>query len=90
MTDHVSTPVGRSSRPTLTVVDGISMLVGIVVGIGIFKTPQIVADNVGSETAFLAVWLLGGAITLVGALVYAELGSAHPNTGGKYRLLALQ
>ncbi|MFC5069795.1 APC family permease [Flaviflagellibacter deserti] len=87
MTDHASPSVDKSPRPILSVVDGISMLVGIVVGIGIFKTPQIVAANVGSEATFLAVWLLGGAITLVGALVYAELGSAHPNTGGEYHFL---
>ncbi len=71
----------------LTVVDGVAMLVGIVVGIGIFKTPSLVAANVGSEGAFIGLWLLGGLITIAGALCYAELGSMHPHAGGEYHFL---
>lgn len=67
--------------------DGIAMMVGIVVGIGIFKTPQLVALNVESETAYYLAWLAGGLITLIGALVYAELASAHPDAGGEYHFL---
>ena len=78
---------GSIPRASLTMLDGIAILVGMVVGIGIFRTPQIVAANVGSEWAYIAVWLAGGAITLVGALIYAELGSAYPNTGGEYHYL---
>lgn len=74
-------------RPTLSVLDGIAMTVGIVIGIGIFKTPSLVAANVGSEAAFIGAWILGGAITLVGALVYAELAAAYPSTGGEYHFL---
>ncbi len=74
-------------RASLSVVDGVAMLVGIVVGIGIFKTPQMVAANVDSDAAFVAVWLVGGVVTLVGALVYAELGAAFPSTGGEYTFL---
>ncbi|MEZ2409321.1 amino acid permease [Bosea sp. RCC_152_1] len=58
-------------------------MVGIVVGIGIFKTPALVAANVSSEFAFIAVWVAGGLITLIGALCYAELASAHPHAGGE-------
>jgi amino acid transporter len=68
--------------------DGILMMVGIIIGIGIFKAPQLVALNVGSEAAFIGVWVLGGVATLVGALVYAELAAAYPSTGGEYRFLA--
>lgn len=74
-------------RARLSVLDGVALLVGIVVGIGIFRTPQIVALNVTSEWAFIAVWLAGGAVTLIGAFVYAELGSAYPHTGGEYHYL---
>jgi basic amino acid/polyamine antiporter, APA family len=81
------TAVETRPRATLSVVDGVAILVGIVVGIGIFKTPQIVAANSGSELVFLGLWLLGGAITLIGALVYAELGAAYPNSGGEYHFL---
>ncbi len=74
-------------RASLSVVDGVGMMVGIVIGIGIFKTPAVVAANVGSEAALIAAWVLGGALTLIGALVYAELGAAYPSTGGEYRFL---
>lgn len=71
----------------LTVLDGVSIMVGIVVGIGIFKTPPIVAANVDSELAFIGVWLLGGLMTLIGALCYAELAAAYPSAGGEYNFL---
>lgn len=89
MASDVNSPTSKTaaSRATLSVTDGVAMLVGIVVGIGIFKTPQLVALNVESDTAFLLAWLAGGAITLIGALVYAELGSTYPNSGGEYHFL---
>jgi APA family basic amino acid/polyamine antiporter len=75
-------------RQTLSVWDGAAFLIGIVIGIGIFKTPSLVAANVGSEAAFIGAWVLGGAIMLLGALCYAELGSAHPDAGGEYHYLS--
>ena len=75
-------------RPTLTVFDAVAMIVGIVIGVGIFKAPAIVAGNVSGETAFIALWIVGGLISLVGALCYAELGSSHPNAGGEYYFLS--
>ena len=83
-------PRSKPAAPTasLSVLDGVAMLVGVVIGVGIFKTPSLVAANVGSEAAFIGVWLLGGVITLVGALCYAELGSAHPSAGGEYHYLS--
>jgi basic amino acid/polyamine antiporter, APA family len=74
-------------RASLTVLDGVAMMVGIVVGIGIFKTPPLVAGNVGSDAAFVAVWLFGGLVTLIGALCYAELAAAYPSAGGEYHFL---
>ena len=67
---------------------GVAFIVGIVIGIGIFSTPQIVAQNVASEHVFIALWIVGGLITLMGALVYAELGSAYPSGGGEYHFLS--
>ncbi|MGH8642861.1 MAG: APC family permease [Burkholderiales bacterium] len=75
-------------RPTLSVFDAVAMIVGIVIGVGIFKAPAIVAGNVSGETAFILLWVLGGLISLVGALCYAELGSSHPNAGGEYYFLS--
>jgi len=75
-------------KALLTVPDGIFLMVGMVLGVGIFKAPSIVAGNTSSETEFLLAWLLGGAVSLCGALVYAELSARHADTGGEYSFLA--
>lgn len=80
-------PNKADPQPTLSVFDAVTIMVGIVVGIGIFKTPALVAANVGSEAAFLGVWVAGGVVTLIGALCYAELAAAHPHAGGEYHFL---
>ena len=80
-------PAPAPPRTTLSVLDGIAMMVGVVIGIGIFKTPQLVALNVDSEFGFVAIWVIGGLATLTGALVYAELAAAYPSTGGEYHFL---
>jgi APA family basic amino acid/polyamine antiporter len=84
----MSTQQSGAPRASLSVTDGALMMVGIIIGIGIFKTPQLVALNVGSETLFIAVWAIGGLMTLIGALVYAELAAAYPSTGGEYTFLS--
>ena len=63
--------------------------VAMVVGAGIFKSPALVAENVGSAPWLFAAWIIGGAISLVGALCYAELASAFPSAGGDYHFLKL-
>ncbi|MCA1992442.1 MAG: amino acid permease [Coleofasciculus sp. S288] len=88
----LSKPASVASRatapkPTLVFKDAIAIIVGIVIGAGIFETPALVAANVGSEEAALLVWLLGGGMSLVGALCYAELATAYPHTGGNYYYL---
>ena len=80
--------VEAAPRQFLSVVDGTFLLVGMVIGVGIFKAPSVVAGSVDSGTEFLLVWLIGGAISLAGALVYAELAARHPDTGGEYAFLA--
>ena len=79
---------GGQPRPTLTVFDAVAMIVGIVIGVGIFKAPSIVAGNTSSGAEFLGAWVLGGVISLCGALVYAELATRHPETGGEYAFLS--
>jgi amino acid transporter len=64
--------------------DVVSIIVGIIVGVGIFKTPAVVFHNVDSAGAVLAVWILGGLVSLIGALCFAELASAYPRSGGEY------
>ena len=71
----------------MSVTDAIVLIVGIVVGAGIFKTPSLVAGAAGSEAAVLLLWVVGGAVSLLGALCYAELVTAYPSAGGDYTFL---
>ena len=73
---------------SISVFDAVTIVVGLVVGVGIFRTPSIVAANVDSDLAFIAVWLVGGFVTLIGALCYAELSAANPDAGGEYHFLS--
>lgn len=59
----------------------------MVVGVGLFRTPPLVAAGADSGLAFLGLWALGALAALVGALCYAELSSAFPDTGGEYHYL---
>src|SRR5512136_958346 len=72
---------------TLSVADAVAIVVGVVVGVGIFKTPSIVAANAESEGMVLLFWIIGGMASLIGALCYAELMSADPHAGGDYHYL---
>lgn len=74
-------------RPALGMTDAIAVIVGIVVGAGIFRTPSVVAANVESSTMFILCWVLGGVVSLIGALCYAELTTTFPHTGGDYHFL---
>lgn len=72
----------------LSVADGVAILVGTVVGSGIFSLPAVVAANAGDGTTFLLFWLAGGLVALVGALCYAELATTQADVGGEYSFLA--
>ncbi len=74
-------------RETLSVVNAVAIVVGMVVGVGIFKTPSIVAASAPSEGMALLFWIAGGIASLIGALCYAELMSANPHVGGDYHYL---
>ncbi|HEY9269491.1 APC family permease [Achromobacter sp.] len=67
--------------------DATMVLVGVVIGIGIFGFPPLVAQHAGSEAVYIGLWCAGGLVMLVGALCYAELGSAYPGAGGEYLYL---
>ena len=86
MGDNV-TPQQRPAQQ-LSVIDAVAIIVGIVIGAGIFRTPSLVAANTNSETMFLLAWVLGGLVSLIGALCYAELSTTFPNTGGDYHFLS--
>ncbi|WP_375767416.1 amino acid permease [Archangium gephyra] len=73
--------------PSLRVVDAVALVVGIVVGAGIFRTPSLVAQNAAGPAAVLLLWGLGGLVSLIGAMCYAELASTWPHAGGDYHYL---
>ena len=64
--------------------DGLAVVVGITVGSGIFRTPGLVASQLGHPALLFMAWALGGLVAFMGALVFAELATRHPRAGGKY------
>lgn len=76
-----------SPKQLLSVTDGIFLTVGMIIGALIFKAPSTVAGATSGTAEFLFAWILGGVVSLCGALVYAELASRHPDTGGEYLFL---
>lgn len=73
----------------LTSADVAFMIVGIMIGAGIFRVPADVAAATSSEWQALALWALGGLAALAGALTYAELATRFPSIGGEYHFLRL-
>src|SRR5262245_35081509 len=76
-----------SPKPIVRPMDAIGLIVGIVIGAGIFRTPSIVAGNAASVGVVYLAWILGGLVSLLGALVYAELATTYPHAGGDYYFL---
>ena len=76
-------------QPLLRVRDAVGLIIGIVVGAGIFSAPSLVAANAGSGATMLLAWVVGGLISLAGAMCYAELATMHPHPGGDYHYLKL-
>ena len=77
-----------SIKPKLGYFDMTMIIVSLVIGIGIFRTPAIVADKAGSPLMFFAAWILGGIISICGALTFAEIGSRYPVAGGFYKIFS--
>ena len=78
---------GSRVRPTIGLREAVAVIVGVVIGAGIFKSPSIVAGLSGGASQMFALWIAGGVISLVGALCYAELTTAYPHPGGDYHYL---
>jgi APA family basic amino acid/polyamine antiporter len=72
---------------TLGLHEAVAIIVGIVIGAGIFKAPALVAGMAGSAVWMFGAWALGGVVSLIGALCYAELATAYPHAGGDYHFL---
>jgi amino acid transporter len=74
-------------QPILGLGDAIAIIVGLVIGAGVFRLPSLVAANSANEAVFYGLWVAGGVISLIGALCYAELATAYPSAGGDYYFL---
>ncbi|MEC7871468.1 MAG: amino acid permease [Candidatus Neomarinimicrobiota bacterium] len=71
-------------KKSLGLIDGISLLIGITIGSAIFATPQIIASYSVSFFSIILLWIVVTCFVFIGSLIYAELGSRFPNTGGEY------
>jgi basic amino acid/polyamine antiporter, APA family len=80
-----------ASHPTRVIRwwEAVCMIVGLVIGAGIFKTPSLVAQFTQDPGWLITAWVVGAAVSFTGALCYAELSSAHPHIGGDYHFLTL-
>lgn len=65
----------------------IAIIIGIVIGAGIFKTPSMIAGITGDIGWMMVVWVAGSIISIAGALCYAELAATYPHAGGDYHFL---
>jgi APA family basic amino acid/polyamine antiporter len=85
-------PVAAAGRPTLVrrlgFFSATTLVVGSMIGSGIFIAPSIMAAYVAAPALWLGLWLAGGVLTLLGALSYAELCALFPRAGGAVRVLA--
>jgi APA family basic amino acid/polyamine antiporter len=77
-----------SIKPKLNRFDLTMIVISLIIGTGIFKSPGEVALRTGSTTLFFTAWVVGGLVTLCGALTFAEIGARYPNTGGFYKLFS--
>lgn len=77
-----------SPKPVFSNLNAIAVIVGIVIGIGIFRLPPLVAANASTGWEFIGFWIAGGLISLIGAFCYAELAASHPDAGGEYHFLS--
>ena len=80
--DRYGAPESLEKHKTLTYLNGLSLVVGLIIGSGIFSSPSQVNSHVGSPGASLVVWTISGLLTWTGASSYAELGGAVPLNGG--------
>ena len=86
----VATPANQASSGEADLVRGLSLsattalVVGTVIGTGVFIKTAIMAQDTGSASTVLLAWIAAGVLSMCGALTYAELGAMLPHAGGEY------
>jgi APA family basic amino acid/polyamine antiporter len=77
----------KELKKSVTFIEAIAIVIGMIIGSGIFLKPGIVLNNAGSPMMGILAWVAGGIVTLASALTVAEIASAIPKTGGLYTYL---
>jgi len=78
----------QGTKEKLSLFDLTMIVIGLVIGMGIFRTASDAAAASPTPAFYFTVWILGGIVALCGALTYAEIGSRYPVTGGYYKIFA--
>lgn len=81
-------PLSTVIRPQLGVFDLSMIVVSLVIGMGIFRTPPEVAQAAKVPMIFFLAWITGAVISFIGALTFAEIGSRYPAAGGFYKIFS--
>src|SRR5262249_53571587 len=76
------------SKKQLNRFDLVMIVVALVIGMGIFRVPTVVAARTGTPSLFFLAWLIRGCVVFCGGLTYAEIGSRYPVTGGYYKIFS--
>lgn len=79
----------NSIQPKLRTFDITMIVIGLVIGMGIFRTPPEVAESAKMPLIFFSVWIAGGIVSMIGALTFAEIGSTLPTAGGFYKIFSV-
>lgn len=85
---QVAVPAAQTApRAVIGLAEAVALIIGVVIGAGIFKAPSLVAGLTGDAGWMFAAWALGGLMSVAGALCYAELCTAYAHVGGDYHFL---
>lgn len=86
-TQQAHDPASGAPQQVIRLREAIALIIGVVIGAGIFKAPSMVASMTNDVAWMFGAWLLGGLMSIVGALCYAELATAYSHVGGDYHFL---
>src|SRR6201993_3703466 len=86
-TSHLELSTQPRLARRLGLFDATMIVMGGIVGAGIFINPYVVAQQIHTPLLILGVWILGGIVAMLGAFVYAELAARRPAVGGQYAYL---